>query len=196
MATAYVRVADAWVQSNLTGKARYEGGDVAFAPPGATTESIAWAGAPSDTDENDGTQAYIMGVEFTVTTGVPCYGVVWRVPDSVVAPAGGPHAISLWNVSESRTDYKEFTPVPGGDQEILFDTATNLGSASSWSIAVYTNHYVFTLEDAAGYDTPSGNVAVAAGRLAAYNGGAASAPYPGTITTALNFHISPLVGIP
>lgn len=198
MAAAKIRIGGAWVDADITGQVRVAGAWVDFAPPGGTTyEAISWPAGPSDTDEADGDQAYNMGVAFTVAAGVDCVGVRWRVPDVVVNPRGGPHAIGLWDISESRIAYQEFTPVTGGEQDILFaaDGPTAL-SASSYTVTVYTNHYVYSLANAAGEQSPSGNITAVAGRLVADNGGASSAPYPGSITTTLNFHISPLVAVP
>lgn len=192
---AKVRDAGAWIDSILEGYARVGGVFVAFGPPGGDTyEAIDLGDPPASTDLNDGTQAYNLGLEFDVLATVDCVGVEWRVPDTVADPQGGPHAASVWDLTPTRLAYVEFTPVVGGKQQILFDTPVTL-APGSYRVGVYTNHYVFTAGPPTGLDSPSGNLVVVSGRLAAYNGGAATAPIPSDSTTA-NFHVSPLTTIP
>lgn len=156
-------------------------------------EALAWPSPPSSTDLDDGAQAYNMGVLFSIVAGTDCPGVQWRVPDTVSTPPGGTHAISIWNDDTvTRVAYKEFTPVPGGYQDILFDAPVSLSSGVNYVAAVYTVHYTFRAVSPSGVTTPSGNGVAAAGRLTAYNGGAANVGIPdGTFTAT--YYISPLL---
>lgn len=130
------------------------------------TEAIAWPAEPSLTDANDADSAYNMGIKFAVTNPVNCVGVRWRVPDSVAAPAGTNHAVSLWvTAGEVRVALKIFTPTPGVYQDILFDTPVALtATPAEYVAAVYTNHYVYRAA-AGSVSTPSGNLVADQGRL-------------------------------
>lgn len=179
MARLKVRVSGAWVDTNRRGKVNYQGSDLAFGPPsGPTYESVA-LGVPTLTDLQDGDQAYNMGMEFSLVASRLAYGVQWRVPDSVVTPPGGTHAVAIWNDdTDTRVGYKEFTPTPGVFQDVLFDAPISLSSGVNYVTAVYTLKYVFKAGSPAGLTSPSGNVVAGAGRLSTYNGGSATAPIP------------------
>lgn len=160
-------------------------------------EAITWPAPPVDTDENDGTQCYNMGRVFTLTDDVPIVGVEWRVPDSVAAPQGGPHAVALWNqVSGVRLAYKEVTPTPGGPQQFLFDEGDiHPGLTSETLIAsIYTNHYVYNTAEHIGATSPSGTIVAGDSLLIPFNGGAATAPIPDGSTT-LNWYVSPIASL-
>lgn len=147
-------------------------------------ETLAWPADPSSTDLNDGAQSYNMGIKFgLVTDETDCYGVQWRVPDSLAPPAGGGvYAVSLWTViGETRLAYKEFTPVAGGYQDVLFDAPVPLALATEYVVAVYTNHYVFRAPSPTGgwhVYSPSGNTDAYESKLATDNSGAATAVFP------------------
>jgi hypothetical protein len=193
MARMKLRVSGAWVDSDRSGKVRYGGADVAFSPPaGASYEAVA-LGSPTTTDAQDGSQNYGMGMAFTLVASRLAHGVQWRVPDSLTTPAGGTHAIAIWNGStEARIAYKEFTPTPGGLQDILFDATVALTSGVTYVAMVYTNKYVFKAGSPAGLTSPSGNIVAGAGRLIPYNGGAAGCPYPEDVFNS-TYCVSPLV---
>lgn len=156
-------------------------------------EALAWPSAPALTDANDGTQAYNMGVEFTVSTTQSCTGVRWRVPDTVATPPGGTHAVAIWDSTNNvRKAYKEFVPVPGGDQDILFDAAASLPSTAGYVASVYTIHYVFRSADPTGVNTPSGSATAGKGRLRTDNGGAAGSLIPDQQFSSI-YYVSPLI---
>lgn len=155
-------------------------------------EALAWPGPPTLTDAVDGTQSYNMGVAFTVSTSQQCDGVQWRVPDTLAPPSVGAYAIILYDdAANTRLAYKEFTPVAGGYQNVLFDSVVTL-PAGTYVATVYTLHYVFRSGSPSGVSTPSGSATAVEGRLLTYNGGAASAPMP---TGAINstYYVSPLI---
>jgi hypothetical protein len=156
-------------------------------------ETITWPNPPDVTDTNDGSQAYNLGREFTLTAELPIVGIEWRVPDSVADPQGGPHAVSLWDkAGDTRLLYEEIVPTPGALRQFFFD-ASHLGEVGpTYVAAVYTNHYAYRSGAAAGSTSPSGAVVAGDSVLAAYNSGAASAPRPLDVSTA-NFYISPIV---
>jgi hypothetical protein len=149
---------------------------------------------PTSPDLVDGTQAYNMGIRFSSLAARLCYGVRWRVPDTVETPPGGTHAVSLWSQdSETRLAYKEFTPVPGGYQDILFDTPYLMDpNPALYVAAVYTVHYVFSNRTVPEVFSPSGNLGGDLGRLAAFNGGAATAPFPGEQFGTPWYYVSPI----
>lgn len=158
------------------------------------TESITWPTPPDDTDENDGTQAYNLGREFTLTVARTIVGVEWRVPDSVANPQGGPHAVAIWEVAGgTRLAYEEVTPTPGGVQQFLFDGGSEVSGATSttYVASVYTNHYAFSSGADVGSTSPSGEIVAGDSVLIPFNSGAASAPIPDVVSGA-NFYISPI----
>jgi uncharacterized protein DUF4082 len=157
-------------------------------------EALTFPIEPTATDAVDGTQAYNMGIRFTSAASRLCYGVRWRVPDSVSTPPGGTHAISIWSEDTlTRLAYKEFTPVPGGYQDILFDAAITLDAAPALYVAaVYTVHYSFATRTVTPISSPSGNLSGDLGRLASYNGGAALAPFPVDQFGTPWYYISPI----
>lgn len=157
-------------------------------------ESIAWPSPPAFTDLVDGDQSYNMGIRFSHQDGGPCWGVQWRVPDSVPPPAGGVHAVAIWDVATStRVAYQEFIPVAGGFQSVEFTTKPTLNPAPALYVAaVYTLHYVFRAQSVPDVYSPSGKIAADNGRLAASNVGANSAPYPGDPFTAW-YYVSPIM---
>ena len=198
MSLAASRVSGAWVDNpTLKGAARVSGSWVDFGPTGGgpTYEAVA-LGSPTYTDLVDGTQSYNMGMEFSLVTGKDCVGVQWRAPDTAGAPAGGTHAVAIWDPTNTRIRYEEFTPVDGVLQDILFTTDGPVAIASSgvYIATVYTLRYVFTSGSPSGLTSPSGNVVAGTGRLTTYNGGAASAPYP-IDSFGSTYHISPLIEI-
>lgn len=158
------------------------------------TEAITWPTPPDDTDENDVTQAYNLGREFTLTAARTIVGVEWRVPDSVANPQGGPHAVAIWDVAGStRLAYIEITPTPGDYRQFLFDVEDQVSGATSttYAASVYTNHYAFSTGADVGSTSPSGEIVAGDSVLIPFNGGAALAPLPDNVSTA-NFYISPI----
>lgn len=157
-------------------------------------EALAWSNStPSTTDQVDGTQSYNMGTRFQSAAARNCVGVQWRVPDTLAAPGGGGiYAVAIWNVGTgTRVAYKEFTPVAGGYQDVMFDSAVALSAAINYVASVYTLHYTFRASTATA-TSPSGNITSDSGLFATYNGGAAAAPIPASTTTT-GFYVSPLV---
>jgi hypothetical protein len=156
------------------------------------TESITWPTPPDDTDENDGTQAYNLGREFTLTAERPIVGIEWRVPDSVANPQGGPHAVGLWD-GVTRLAYLEVAPTPGGVRQFLFDAEDQVAGAigTVYTASVYTNHYAFSSGADVGSTSPSGEIIAGDSMLVPFNGGAALAPLPDNVSGA-NFYISPI----
>lgn len=156
------------------------------------TEAITWPTPPDDTDENDGTQAYNLGREFTLTAERPIVGVEWRVPDSVVNPQGGPHAVAVWE-GAARLAYLEVTPTPGGVRQFLFDVEDQVPGEIGpvYTASVYTNHYAFSSGADVGSTSPSGEIVAGDSVLIPFNGGAAGAPLPDNVSGA-NFYISPI----
>lgn len=194
MARMKIRVAGAWVDSNRQGKVNYQGSDLAYGPPAGPTYETINLGTPTLTDLQDGDQAYNMGMEFSIVASRLAYGVSWRVPDSVVTPPGGTHAVAIWNDdTNTRVGYKEFTPVPGGFQDILFDTPITVSNGINYVVSVYTMKYVFKAGAPSGLTSPSGNIVAGTGRLATYNGGAINAPIPEDSFSSTYF-VSPLLG--
>lgn len=163
-------------------------------------EGLAWPAEPADTDEVDGGQSYNMGTLFGIAAGgsaTDCFGVQWRVPDAVSAPSGGVHAAALWDVASStRLAYKEFTPAPGGYQDILFDDSVPIPPFTEFIACVYTVHYVYrSSAPPTGWHvfSPSGNIDAYQSRLADTNIGAPAAPMP-TNTPTLWFYVAPITG--
>lgn len=193
MGLLHARKAGAWVDSTQAGMVRYNGSWENFGPSGFDYEAIDWGTTPSNTDANDGSQAYNMGVEFSLVASKDIVGVQWRVPDSVVNPQGFSHNVSLWDVnSEVRLANKDFTPVPGGLQDILFDLPYAGVLSVNYIAAVYTNHYVFRSGSPAGLDSPSGNVVASSGVLVPYNSGPNIFP-DGSFSSI--YYVSPLVAL-
>ena len=157
-------------------------------------ESIAWPEPPTFTDLEDPGQAYNMGIRFSHEDGGPCWGVEWRVPDTVSTPPGGTHAVGIWDVATGlRVGYEEFTPVPGGLQSVEFTTKPTLDPAPALYVAtVYTVHYVFHARTVNPISSPSGKIVADDGRLADYNGGALTAPYPSS-SFASWYYVSPIM---
>lgn len=157
-------------------------------------ESIAWPEPPTFTDLVDPGQSYNMGIQFSHEDGGPCWGVEWRVPDTVSDPPGGTHAASIWEVaSGTRVAYQEFVPVPGGLQDIEFTSKPTLDPAPALYVAaVYTTHYVFHARTVNPVTSPSGKISADDGRLAAFNGGATLAPYPAD-PFASWYYVSPIM---
>jgi hypothetical protein len=144
MSTAKARVSGAWVDTELVGAARVSSAWVPYGPSGSpATESLSWPFEPSLTDGNDN-ENYVMGGQFHLLTAKLCYGVRWKVPDSVETPSSGTHAVALWDLAPLRLAYKTFTPVPGGYQDILFDSPVALSATPvEYVVSVLTRHYSF-----------------------------------------------------
>jgi len=157
-------------------------------------ESIAWPATPAFTDLVDPGQSYNMGIRFSHEDGGPCWGVQWRVPDTVTDPPGGTHAVAIWDVATaSRVAYEEFTPVPGGLQSVEFTTKPTLDPAPALYVAtVYTTHYVFRSPSTSEVTSPSGKIVADNGRLIGFNGGAPLAPYPPDPFNAW-YYVSPIM---
>jgi hypothetical protein len=195
MSTAKARVAGTWVDTNLAGYARVTGAWQEFGPEisGPAYESIMWPNEPSIADADDGAD-YNMGLRFHLLQSKLCYGVRWRVPSAVENPAGG-HVASIWDrVTETRLAFKSFVPVPGGYQDILFDTPILLDAAPSEYVAsMFTRHYVFSPTTPSVdwlVQSPSLNVRGDLGKLSAGNAGT----YPASNFNSW-YYVSPLIGV-
>lgn len=194
MSTAKVRVSGAWVETELKGKHRVSSAWQDFGPSGgATYEIIDWISAPALTDALDG-PTYAMGVQFTVVAGKPCYGISWRVPDTITpAPSAGYQAV-LWSLSPTTQIIKQaFTPVAGNYQDILFGSPHSLVPGTQYVVSVLTNRYTFRAASSVGgfpLSSPSANVVGSTGKLS-------STTDPDTVPAgdfASIYYISPLVG--
>ncbi len=129
-------------------------------------EALDWVDPPSLTTGNDAA-AYSMGCLFTVPNTIACPGVRWRVPDSISATPAGIHRASLWsNDGGGRLAFANFTPVPGGDQDILFSAPVTLNPGTNYVVCVYTMDYSFRV-GAFPYSTPSVLATATTGKLVA-----------------------------
>lgn len=193
MSILRARFNNAWVDTDLVGSVRYNGNTLAFGPPSGVAYEAVTLGNPTLTDLKDGSQAYNMGMEFSLVASKNAVGVQWRVPDTIDVPSGGVNAVAIWNADTStRLAYKEFIPTPGVLQEILFDASISLPTGVQYIATVYTINYVFKSGSPAGSTSPSGNVIAGAGRLTSFNGGASFAPIPEGVFNS-TYHISPLI---
>ena len=188
------RVSGAWVDTEAMGAVRVGGVTVPFGPSGGPTlEDVTWPDPPASTNLDDG-DAYTMGIRFSLTAAKPIYGITWRVPDSVTTPAGGNHVATLWAVSdESLLATINFTPVPGGEQQILFSAPyTPLAAPVQYVAAVHTRKYVFRNGGGIWPTSPSGNVITDQGKLVVNNN---PAVYPGGTFGTPWYYVSPLVEV-
>lgn len=196
MSRAKARVAGAWVDTDLVGAARVAGAWAPYGPPsGPTYESLTWPNPPTSTALQDGVSTfYTMGIRFHLLAGKPCYGIRWRVPNTVTDPTAG-HSAGLFNVTtQALLTYKDFTPVPGDYQDILFDTPYTLVAApQEYVAAVWTRYYVHSAPTpASGWlvQSPSLNIRGDMGKL----GGPPRMTFP-TGNFQAWYYVSPLVGL-
>lgn len=196
MTAAKIRVGGAWVDSTKVGKVRIGGAWVDFAPAGGPSyEALNWISAPALTNADDGpTAAYHMGCSFTVGVSKPCYGVRWRVPDSLLTPGVGFYA-TLYQISPNIQHQKlSIAPVAGGDQDFLFAVPTTLLTTEQYSVGVTTIKYSFRSAASVGgfpFVSPSGNVSASTGRLS--DPADPDSP-PGSSFPSI-YYVSPLVGV-
>lgn len=159
MSRLNTRTAGAWAPSSSSGAARVAGAWVPFGPdvdPGDTYERVTWPAPPSSTDLVDGSSLYNMGLRFALVAPQACAGITWRAPDTTPDPPGG-HLASVWNWDTGvRLASKAFTPTPGVDQDVVFDSPLSLTTGVNYAAAVYTGHYVFHT-GTWNVTTPSGN---------------------------------------
>lgn len=160
-------------------------------------EALTFPDPPTETDLEDGGQAYNMGIRFSLGEAGPCPGIEWRVPDSVSTPPGGTHVASLWLVDTgARVAAVDFDPsaAVGTKLQIPFAEPIDLAAATEYVAAVYTVHYVFTTGTGnLPATSPSGNITGDQGRLATWAGGGNPGTYPGDPFNAV-YHVSPLIG--
>jgi hypothetical protein len=153
-------------------------------------EELVWPGVPTDTDLVDPGETYNMGIRFSLVNAKPCYGISWRVPDSVSTPPFGIHVAKIWRVSdEVQMASKEFTPTPGVSQQVLFDATVNLAALTNYVASVHTQHYVFRASGGVWPTSPSGNVVTDESRLVS---SVNPATYPASAGSAL-YYVSPLI---
>lgn len=188
--TIKARVSGAWVP--VTRKIRVGGAwvPIAAVTPGASYEGLSLVGSPTSADTNDGTQAYNMGTAFTSAAARNCVGVRWLVPTSVVLPNGYSHNASLWSNAGTRLANVDFTPTPGTSQDILFSTPVALTAATSYRVAIYTNHYTYRSSPGYPLSSASGNISASGAFIVAFNGGPNVFP---NSSSGLYFYVSPLV---
>jgi hypothetical protein len=197
-----VKVNGLWVDTEITGSIRVNGSTIEFGPedpgPDPTFESLAWAEEPAGTNFEDAGEAYNMGIRFSLVASKPCYGVRWRVPDTLNTPPGPEtsHIVSLWRVSdESLITSKNIDPTPGIYQNFLFDVPTApLETNDYYVAAVYTRRYTFRSAGGVYPSSPSGNVIADEGRLRGDNSGIIANMYPAGAFNAL-YYVSPLMGV-
>lgn len=185
-----------WVDTDAVGYVRDGGVWVPFGPEGGPVyEGINWPYPPSLTDADDG-QPYEMGIRFHLLAPKACVGARWRVPDSLIAPTGGIYYATLWYaLNEQMAATKAFVPVPGGYQDILFDTPVDLdASPTEYVVSVYTRKYVYATPPTPGdtweVTSASGNVVGTKGQLAL----SGTHEYPGSTFNGL-YYVSPLVAV-
>lgn len=195
MSIMKTRVSGAWVDSDRVGSVRLGGSTIEYGPSGSPSyEALAWGNpVPNLLDADDGSTRYNMGVIFGVVAGKNCVGVQWRVPTNAPSPTNTPfpvgHSVSLWNAdTEVLMESKTFTPVPGGYQDIIFDTERALVPGTNYIAAVYTFHYVHRAGSWP-VTSPSGNIVADNGRLVADAGPSA---FPSGTFNAW-YYVSPLV---
>lgn len=153
------------------------------------TEALAWPSPPTSTDLDDAGQSYGMGCAFTVSEAVECTGIRWRVPDTVSSPPGGTHVAAVF-VDGVRQRFANFTPVPGGDQDITFSSPVTLNPGEACVAAVFTVHYTFRAGAAIfPVSTPGGQATATASRLTATS---TSSDLPDVAGTAI-FYVSPII---
>ena len=197
MSNLKVRASGAWVTSDKVGAVRLSGAWVPFGSAGGPTyEAIDWISAPTLTNADDGsTTVYNMGCRFTVTASKLCYGVRWRVPDSIITPPGGSTYASLYRYSPLTQHAKQsFTPVPGGDQDILFTTPVTLLAGDPYVVGIFTVKYSFRAASSVGgfpFESPSGNVVADIGML---NASGNSDDMPASQFESI-YYVSPLVEV-
>ncbi len=154
------------------------------------SEALAFPYPPTSTDLDDGGQSYGMGCVFTVSESQPCTGIRWRVPDNVSSPPGGTHVAALF-VDGTRQRFANFTPVPGGDQDIPFASSLTVNPGETLVAAVFTVHYTFRAGAAVfPVSTPSGKATATGSRLTSTS---TSSDLPDVAGTAI-FYVSPLLG--
>jgi hypothetical protein len=199
MGTFKARVNGEWVETEVSGSIRVGGVTIDFGPEEPPTdlyESLAWDLEPAGTNFEDPGETYNMGIRFGLVAAKPCYGIRWRVPDTLNTPPGGSHIVSLWrNSNQSLIAYKNIDPTPGGYQNFLFDTPTDpLATDDFYVASVYTKRYSFRASDGTYPTSPSGNVIADEGRLKADNSGSVNQLYPAAAFSAI-YYVSPLMGI-
>lgn len=102
--------------------------------------TFTWAD-PASPDLND-SQPFQLGVKFRVSTGVPCTGVEWRVPNTL--PSAGT-TISLWSAAGSRLATASVTYSGSGLVKKYFAASVNLSAGTDYYASVFTpNRYVAT----------------------------------------------------
>jgi hypothetical protein len=197
VSAAKARVSGAWVDTGASGLARLGGVSIPFGPEagGPTLEAINWVAAPALTNVDDGpTAAYSMGCSFTVTTPKLCYGLRWRVPDSLITPAVGYFA-NLWQIAPDVQQKKQaIVPVAGGDQDFLWDAPVLLANTEQYTVGVTTVKYSFRAAASVGgfpFASPSGNVLANTGRLT----DPANPDAPPSSSFASIYYVSPLVEV-
>jgi hypothetical protein len=195
MSRLKTRVSGSWVTTDASGAVWPGGVKTTFGPPaGAAYEALAWPNpVPNLLDADDSLTRYSLGVRFKLLNAKNCVGVQWRVPTNAPSPTNSSfavgHSVSLWNGDTTvRMATKDFTPVPGGYQDILFDIPQALNTVSEYVVSVYTFHYVHR---AATWNvtSPSGNIVADAGRFVADQG---PAVFPAGNSNAW-YYVSPLV---
>lgn len=148
MSTGKARVSGAWVDTALEGSARISGAWVPYGPTGGPSyESVTWPNLPTNTDAIDGpTDYYALGAQFHLLTGKLCYGLRWRVPDTAPNPGAIPLTAALWSVATNdQLAVEDIIAVPGGFQDILWDTPVALsGAPAEYVVSVFTHHYTYS----------------------------------------------------
>lgn len=197
MSTAKARVSGAWVDTGAAGSARVGGVSVPFGPDagGPVLEAIDWVDVPTLTNADDGpTAAYHMGCQFTVVAAKPCYGLRWRVPDSLITPGVGYFA-TLYQIAPNFQHKKmAITPAAGGNQDFLWDAPVDLLTTEQYTVGVTTVKYTFRAAASVGgfpLASPSGNVVASTGRLS----DPADPDAPPSSSFASIYYVSPLVEV-
>lgn len=194
MAILKARLSGIWVETSQTGSVRYEGSTVPYGPSeGPSFEAINWTAEPTLTDASDGT-TYVMGCRFSVLASKPCYGIRWRVTDTLTpAPVAG-YTATLFSISPTvKLAQEVFTPVAGGYQDILFTTPVTLDPGLQYTVSILTQRYSFRSAGTVGgfpFSSASGNVVADVGKLS-------ETTDPNNVPAgdfASIYYVSPLVG--
>jgi hypothetical protein len=152
--------------------------------------------APALPDLFDDGVRYTLGVEFQVSSSVPCVGVDWRVPTT--APAQ-PSRVSLWDPADSSrlaTKVVDYAGQGGTTVRTRFDTPFTLSANTAYRVSVLTEfRYVATTNDT--WPKTTGIITATAdnGWLAS-DSNALTEHFPDTESgNSANFHVSPVVQV-
>jgi hypothetical protein len=190
--TGYARHGGTWVQSGLTGKARFGGADVTFAPPsgGFVDEAFTFPTPPTLPNNDDGARVHL-ATRFALTSGSGSWIGVQVYTPSVSLP--DMYGLAFDDDTDSElARVQVLTPAVGTLVDFLFDTPIAVTTGVNYLAAYSSVRYAATGSGGVSWPYTTTHMSTDPGAASRFTIGGAVGSVPATSSSAA-YHVSPII---